>query len=492
MVSASTSPLLDALRDQTGADVLGATAAFGLVVVGVTSVGLLTIRALRLTTSDPFEALALVMGLGIAGYGLALFALGFAPLLTTGGLAAVTMALAIAAIPYRDRLRTLVFDGRRAVRTSLRREPLLGAVMSVIVVGALLAGFRPSEASDEVDYHFAAPQLWSDAGQWVTSPYRFTNGFHLAEILYTPSAVFDSATAAHWTHTLMLVMLAVATAALARRLGGGGALAAAAAIAAPTSIQSWWAYNDVFAAALMVTACLAAFRPGRRWILCAGLLAAAALSTKPILVFLIPGLALIVFRTNTDHSRQPASREMVEGLATLGLPVVVASVGWFAYTRHFAGTWFQRGGLVVASGSRAAGEKLATIRVPHPIDVAMIPFLPMLTAVIGNRAQYGGRTGIAIALAVPLIIVTTWRASGVWRARLLDVALPAATMYVIAAVLIERTRFLITVYALIAVGASVAMTWWLSRPSRAGQYMLWTFRIAIVVSAADLMRVAVR
>ena len=72
-----------------------------------------------------------------------------------------------------------------------------------------------------------------------------------------PAKIGSTSTAAHWMHTFTFALLMLGAAALARRFGGSGALVAAGIIAIPAAFgQSWLAYDDVFAASLMVAACV--------------------------------------------------------------------------------------------------------------------------------------------------------------------------------------------------------------------------------------------
>ena len=257
---------------------------------------------------------------------------------------------------------------------------------------AFLAGFRPPAASDELAYHWPAPVLWASVGHWIVSPFRFTNSFDLAEILYTPAAVFRSSTAAHWTDGGTFLLLALGAAALARRFGGLATLTFAGVIAIPAAAEeSWLAYDDVFAASLVMAACVAVTapstgqRPNTRSYWTAGILIGGAISVKPIMLLLVPLPVFLAMNAERRRSGRWSIPAQVGVLAPLAIPSAVASVGWFAYSKAITGKWFQSTGLVVARFGHDPTNGLATIRIPTLVQAVAIPFLPMATGVIGQR-----------------------------------------------------------------------------------------------------------
>jgi hypothetical protein len=377
---------------------------------------------------------------------------------------------------------------------AVRREPVIVLVCLAFLVLAFGAGVRQPEAPDEVAYHWAAPVAWADAGRWVTTPLRFTNGFHLAEVLYTPSAVFESPTTAHWFHTTTLILLVIATAALARRFAASGTLAAAAVFAIPAATgQSWLAYNDVFAAALVVCACVAASadRTARSpWI--TGVLLAGAISVKPSFALSAPAvLAFWVLAERHDSPGLSVSRQL-RSLVALAVPVLVAVWAWIAYTIWATGDWLQRDGIVVAHGPDDPSGGLATLRVPHFTDVVLAPFLPIFTGIIGQREPYGGRTGLVLTIFIPVMIVSAFIMSKCDRRRLSELAIPALVGYVAAATLIVRTRFLIAVYAIAGGAIAITLDWLRRQPwRRTASVALWVFRGCVVIGVVDSARRAV-
>jgi hypothetical protein len=465
--------------------------AFPLVVIGVTAAGLLITKRQRLELGDPFARVALAFGSGIVGYGAILLVVGFLPVLNRVGVVVLTAVLSAAAVHEWSGCVSTARELLQRLGGAIRREPLIVLVSLALLGLAFGAGVRHPVAPDEVAYHWAAPVRWADAERWVTTPLRFTNGFHLAEVLYTPSAVFESPATAHWFHTTTLILLAIGAAALARRFNASGTFAAAAVFAIPAATgQSWLAYNDIFAAALVVCACVAASARGSArspWI--TGLLLAGAISVKPVLALSAP--AVLVFwilaeRRDDGHVSLGQQFRRVLALAT---PVLVAGAAWIAYTFWATGDWLQRGGIVVAHGSDDPSHGLATIRIPHVADVALAPFLPVLTGIIGQREPYGGRTGLVLTVFIPVMIVSAFLMSRCDRRRLSELAIPALAGYIAAATLIVRTRFLIAIYAI--AGAAVALTVdWLRRQPwpRTAELALWIFRGCVVIGVADSAR----
>lgn len=442
---------------------------------------------------DPFSELSVALCLGLVAYGFILLAVGFAPALTRPAL--VVLAVVIAA--------GLVWVGRDAVATltrlwgELRRTSRPSLLLILPAAGylaaALLAGLRPPFASDEVAYHWPAPVLWAHAGHWITSPYRFTNGFSLAETLYTPAAVFHSPTAAHWTDWAMLVICASATCGLARRFGGWGLLAGAAVLATPAiASEAWLAYDDTFAAAFAVCACVvAALPPTLRRSIVIGVLLAGAVSVKPLMLIFVPLPVLLSFTAGPDGDLRPplfraeGVRVVAARLAAMALPGLAACVAWLAYSLFFTGQLFQSNGLVVATFGHDPSHGLATIRIPTVPEIAQAPFLPVATALIGAREPYGGRSSLLLAVGIPVVIASLLVVDASRRRWLARLAVPVVISYAVAAILIVRTRFLLVDYCVGICVCAVVAAWW---RQRIGQRSPLTFHAAVaLVVAAGLL-----
>ncbi len=472
-------------------------AAIILIWVAVVAIGF-ALRRLLLggELSDPLADGTVAIGLGITGYGSVVLLIGSAPLLRTGPLVGVTVAAAFLFLWAGHDAVVTARGLLRGAGGAFRREWVVILPAVLFLAAALLAGFRPPEASDEIAYHWPAPVLWASVGHWVVSPYRFTNSFDLAEILYTPAAVFRSSTAAHWTDTGTLVLLALGAAALARRFGGLAMLTCAAVIAIPAAAgESWLAYDDVFAASLIVAACVAVTAPSvgkhanTRAYWTGGILIGGAISVKPIMVLLVPLPLMLAMQTERRRSNRWSIAGQVGVFAPVAVPGVVASVGWFAYSRSVTGRWFQSTGLVVARFGHDTTSGLATIRIPTFVEAVIMPFLPIATGVIGQREPYGGRSGLVLVVFIPVMVITAVCMDADDRLEFGRIALPVLASYLIAGILIVRTRFLLVDYAAATAAATCALVWWQHRsPPRWGTMLHWTFRVLIVLGLLDSVR----
>ena len=465
--------------------------------VAIVAIGFALRRLLlRTEPSEPLADGTVAIGLGITGYGAVVLLIGSAPLLRTGPLVGLTMAATFLFLWVGPDAVVTARGLTQGAAGAFRREWVVMLPVLLFLAVVLLAGFRPPEASDEIAYHWPAPVLWASVGHWTVSPYRFTNSFDLAEILYTPAAVFRSSTAAHWTDTGTFLLLALGAAALARRFGGLATLTCAAVIAIPTAAnESWLAYDDVFAASLMMAACVAVTAPSvgehanARAYWTGGILIAGAISVKPIMVLLVPLPVILAMHAERRRSSRWSIPGQVGVLAPLAVPSAVASVGWFAYSRSITGRWFQSTGLVVARFGHDATNGLATIRIPTFVEAVVMPFLPMATGVIGQSEPYGGRSGLVLVLFIPVMVVTAVRMDRHDRREFGRLALPVLVSYLIAGILIVRTRFLLVDYAAATAAATCALVWWQHRsPARWGTILHWTFRVLIVLGLLDSVR----
>jgi hypothetical protein len=164
-------------------------------------------------------------------------------------------------------------------------------------------------------------------------------------------------------------------------------------------------------------------------------------------------------------------------------------VGWFAYSKAVTGKWFQSTGLVVARFGHDPTNGLATIRIPTLAQAVAIPFLPMATGVIGQRQPYGGRSGLVLLLFIPVMVITAVLMKRNDRREFGRIALPVVISYLIAGVLIVRTRFLLVDYAAAIAAATCALVWWQHRsPARWGTILHWAFRLLILLGLLDTVR----
>jgi hypothetical protein len=489
--------LLTALRHLTPGGLARDVAAFVVIWVGITALGLVTRRLLLKAPSSGLEEplsgtaeLAVVVGLGICGYGALLLAVGFFPLLHEVPLTILSLLSGVLFIwVWRDahQLICMLFAG---LRDALRREWFVVLPALLVALGALSAGLRPPFASDEIAYHWAAPLLWAREGHWVASPYKFTNGFHLSSTIYTTAAVFKSSTAAHWTDTVTLGLLAIGTAALARRFGGNGALAAAAVIAIPVATgQSWFSYDDVFGASLVIAAAVVVvYRRGSRGRWTGGILLAGAVSVKPLMAFMSPFVLLLALMHPEDDKGQPYSRQLSR-LSQVIIPSVLAGAVWVGYSLHFIGEVYQRTHLLIERHGYLPPDTFITLRIPTLVQALEVPLLPFATAIIGNDQPYGGRSSVVLVVFIPVMIVTAVKMAPADRRRLGRIAIPVVITYLVASSLIVTTRFLLVIYCGALAAATLTVAFWrLRSPGRYGPLVHWSFRLLTLAGLLDSIR----
>ena len=136
-----------------------------------------------------------------------------------------------------------------------------------------------------------------------------------------------------------------------------------------------------------------------------------------------------------------------------------------------------------------ATNGLATIRIPTFVEAVVMPFLPMATGVIGQRAPYGGRSGLVLVLFIPVMVISAVRVDQHERSEFGRIALPVFISFLIAGILIVRTRFLLVDYAAAIAAATCVLAWWQHRsPARWGTILHWTFRVLIVLGLLDSVR----
>lgn len=467
-----------------GHDVLG----YIVIWVAVIAIGSVLRRLLVPIGTSLLTTVVVTLALGLCGYGLVLTAIGFLPVLRPTALLGLSVASTGGLLWCR---RDVVHTTRElwvVARRGVGSEWVVAAPAAAVLGIAFLAGFRPPFASDELAYHWPAALLWAHAGRWVTSPYRLTNSFKLAETIYTVAAVFKSSTAAHWTDTSTLVMLALGTASLARSFGGSGVLAAAATVALPVATrQSWFSYNDVFAASLLVAACALIMEvPGGRGRWTTGILVAGAVSTKPTMLILavLPVLMALLGRSDCSWPRR-----LSRVASAMSVPILASVALWLSYSWLFTHQLFQRGGVVVARFGVDPSYGLATVRIPTLPQLLEIPILPFLTAVLGQREPYGDRTSAVLFVFIPIIIYWWVKMGQAERRRYSALMVPTLISYLIVSVVIVRTRYLIPIYCSGLATASACVVWLEQRGvAFFRRFGRWIYRLLVLVGLFDAVR----
>lgn len=224
----------------------------------------------------------------------------------------------------------------------------------------------------------------------------------------------------------------------------------------------------------------------------AGMLLAGAISVKPIMILLAPLPVLLSMQAERRRSGQWSVRDQARALAPMAIPGAAASVGWMAYSEAVTGRWFQSTGFVVSKFGNDPTHGLATIRLPTLPELVVMPFLPVVTGVIGQREPFGGRTGLVLVVFIPVMVITVIVMDRDDRLALARLAVPVLASYLIAGIVIVRTRFLLVDYAAAVAAATCTVAWWNRRsPAGWGPVLHWSFRVLVLLGLLDTVRHAV-
>ncbi len=426
--------------------------------------GLLGYRLVAVRLTDPVAVAASVGCLGVTLFGAELLLLGHLHWLTP---AALVLGAAIAAAGVAVRLWRV---RPRLAYPTARVPPLAAAAVVAMLALVVVSGVRPPLYPDEREYHWPAPLLWASHAGWVASPYRHTNGPILMHAIYTAAALWQSSTAAHWSHSVLLGCLLLSAAALARAAGASGIVTAAVCLSVPAIVnQSSVAYTDVAAAALALGAyvpilCRRPPRVGQAplpWghVVASGVLLAGAFSVKPFVVVAAPvAFAYVVWARRQDR------RQVATGAGLFLLPILAAAAFWSMHTHALVGRWWDTQGIMVRDESSPAWQfGWAVGRIPTLRDLAWLPLIPLVVPVLGQQEPYGGRIGPVFLLAW---LVIGWYFGWYWWGRhrkstppqddLPWLAAGAVVYFLALAPFLVKTRFHDFVWAASAVVAVVA------------------------------------
>ena len=388
--------------------------------VHVAAWGWMTIGVLRYGGDGPLSRLVAGMAAGFILFGAEIFALGHLGLLKRHVFEISALLSFAALFQLRKHLAEDLAGLRAAIRQSWRDERFLTIACFAVLAVVFVSGLRPPFEKDELGYHWLTPQLWAQQGKWVASPHRLSNGPALAEMLYTVSALWNAPTAAHWTHSIFLILLMGACGVLARCVGGSAVAAAAIVVSCPAIImQASISYNDIAAAALAIAG-LAALLSGtvtgageRNWekgtLLLAGICFAGAASVKPflgIVPIIAAGLMLVADWRANGISWILFSR-WIRSAQIVVLPTLLAYGIWVAHTYALIGQPIDKNGMIITSDPNDPRwvRGWAAGRIPSLKDVIELPFTPVIAAVAGRREPYGGRLDPLIVVAPLLLLV---------------------------------------------------------------------------------------
>ena len=427
--------------------------AFLLAMVHVTAFALLAKRVLRVRLST-LSANAAYLTMGYALFGFYVWAAGY-----VGGLnrrAFLLSSVAAFVFVCRDYRKVLWVLSCLRIRLAVvgHRWPVATAAVLVVTAIALWSGTRGIAYDD--DYRWQSAVFWAKQGCWARSPFRLTNGPALSEMLHVPAAIFGSPTAAHWMSTCLWICCALSAAAIGQKLGAPSVISVVAVLSLPVftrlaSVLSSDVTALAFALAAFVFLMERVNQPDEVLgaTLAAGLLFAAVLSTKFILLASLP--AAIAMSLGV---RRPVLQRGWR-LAALTGPVLTVACLWVAHTYHLIGMPFDPSGKHMA---RSADDPMwkdgqAAGRIPGLLDIARLPMEPFVTTVFGQREPYGGRTGLLWAAMLPAAAILIYRGHLNLKAATILLGISLCS-YGLLAPFMLKTRFLLLPFALLSVLAA--------------------------------------
>lgn len=446
---------------------------------------------------DPLTRLLSWLALGMFGTSLAVLALGHLALLRPVPIWMLLTAGVLSAAAQRDAL----VGGLQAAAQAVRPQSGFGrtALGIVVLMSVMLAAsaLRAPRRVDELEYHWASPLFWARQHRWGDSPFKLSDSFAMTEILYTVGAVSGGYVVAHMTHVLFFGVLLLATACAARAVGAPTGVSVAAVASMPVVLnQAAVSYNDVAAAAYAVSAVallLQAPATARR-LLVVGVVAAAAISTKLYCIALGPALvgALLVRHIARGERRW---RSLAEQVGVIAAPMLGAGAFWAVRSKLLTGTFYDRTGTYLASSPSdpmlLTGQ--ASGRIPTLTNLAELPFVPFVTAVIGQSEPYGGRTGLALIILLPALVLVLVVGGTAFRSRCWPLLVPGTIWFLLVAPFLIKTRFNITAFVLFTIAGAAAFAWLIERARPQLRHLMQAgYLVVVAVSAlADSGRVLI-
>ncbi len=476
-----------------------------LILLHVFVLGYWAMRGLGVRAINLWSQIALTGASGLALLGAEMFALGYvhgwnrpvlclSGLLMLGGLYAARSALPRFFAAFGEEIRALLPVSR-----------LLFALCFLMLLVVALGSLLPPRSSDEIQYHWVAPVEWARAGHWIPSHYHMMNGPALLHMNYTVAAIFSSPIAAHWTHALCLLLLACGGAGLAQACLGRPMAAFAGILSCPVLVvQSAVAYSDTagamfclsaYVALLCVSANIEQIAPNTA--LFCGLLFAATLSVKTFLLAAFPAALIFVFWQ--AWQKAPESQRLsfaARQAALVLLPVLLAGGVWMAHTYGLSGKLTDSRKVFflhdrAERSQRVPGAEVG--RIPEPIDLATLPFIPVLTSVLGQREPWGGRTGLLIVPFAPVGIYALRRLPKGPRLRAVWLLAGAVSSFLLLGLITEKTRYHAFVWPALLVIAAVGYGYLQDHASaRVARFSAAAFALLAALGMADAAHVVLR
>jgi len=366
------------------------------------------------------------------------------------------------------------------------------AAVGLLAVGAATLGaIRRPFGGDEKDYKWVAPLAWAHAHHFVELSYRLSNGFNLGEYLTVPAATFRALVVARFVEIALLIGVGLSAAALASTAGVRRAwwVGIAAASLPLAVINATLVGSDMEPAAFLATAALAFLvLPERSRFTFWTVLTAGAVQAKVIVAPVAVVMAVVMVLLFDGARGWVALRRMV--IYSLGVvgSLVVGLSHTLVLTGHLVANNVRS---IYPSGSPYVAAGAAAGRIPNLFDILLLPINPFITGIIGQHEPYGGRTGLAMLVGLPVVAVLIWRRRDL-RSRMFGFFVLGASTYLVIAPVFIKTRFLLVSWIFFLVAVGVAGEDLAHRDARLRRVGLWAIPALLLVSVLDPVRVLVR
>jgi len=376
--------------------------------------------------------------------------------------------------------------------SGLSRSDLAVAAVGLLALGAAAVGaVRQPLSGDEKDYKWVAPLAWAHAHHFVEVSYRLSNGFNLAEYLSVPGATFRALVVARFVEIAMLVGIGLSAAALANTAGvrRGWWVGVAVASIPLAVIDATWVGSDLEPAAFLATAALAFLTlRGNYRIAIYSVLTAGAVQAK-VIVAPVAVVMTVVLILLFDSAR---GRIALRRTVAYSIGVVGSLIIGFTHTLVLTGHLVENNvRSIYPSGSPAVANGEAAGRIPNLFDILLLPINPFITGIIGQREPYGGRTGLAMLIGLPVVVVLMYRYRDL-RSRMLGFFVLGASTYLVIAPVFIKTRFLLVSWIFFLVTIGVAGEELARRNARLRRIGLWAVPGILFVSVLDPVHVLAR
>ncbi|MBX7071761.1 MAG: glycosyltransferase family 39 protein [Pirellulales bacterium] len=437
-------------------------AAVGIIALAALGMGRAVLVALRLADDDSLATVVWSLGLGFVAGGLAWTALGLVGLLFPLVVIACTFSAAFWGLGeaaqtwfiWRRRAAQRAIDVDAEVAPAVPRGMRLGLIMAVglVCLATFVTALAPTTAGDALCYHLELPKAFLANHSLVYLPYHDNCTFPLlAEMLYLWGLACDGPVAAGliaWTFGLLLGGAAVLL--TTPILGRSWALVAGAVtLLVPGIATQMTAPLCDAAVALWTTLSLVAWRKAiheaasPRWLLVAGVMLGASLSTKHTAWLFV--VALVVVELAMAWRPHRARARVVVGLGVaLSLAAVIAAPWYIRAWRHRGDPFYP-----VLSAARGVDTAPATVdKTPLSRTLAGLIAAPWQATLWPER--FGGHAhqmGPVFLMLLPGLLL-------VRRLRGLGSLLAIAAVYGLLWFLMrQNVRFLYPVVPLLAAGS---------------------------------------